>query len=97
MIPRTCVEMYLDLPARHSLRNSQQDPALPHPRTLSVNDVLIIAVFASLGGGGAWCRLGGWGSIPSCTLNSLIEDDVVDGWSVAAVVRYDPNLNNNPS
>ena len=82
--------MYLDLPARDSLRNSQQDPPLPHPHPVSVNDVLLIAVLSSVGGGGGWGRLGGF--LPSCTLDNLIEDDVVDDWFVTAVVSYDSNL-----
>ena len=82
--------MDLDLPARHSFGNSQQDPALPHPLTVSVNDVLLIAVLPRVGGGGGWGRLGGF--LTSCTLDNLIEDDVVDDWFVTAVVSYDSNL-----
>ena len=84
--------MYLDLPAGHSFRNSQEDPALPHPHTVCVNDVLLIAVLASVGGGGVRGRLGGWWSLPSGTLDNLIEADVVDGGFVAAVVGYNSNL-----
>ena len=49
--------MDLDLPARHSFGNSQQDPALPHPLPVSVNDVLLIAVLSGVGGSGGWCGL----------------------------------------